>query len=160
MAYADAAAFGVDFLEECDDGNLDNGDGCTDLCVVEYLYTCVGIIPDVCTFSCIEGLNPYTHHKDCDDGTSAVDDGCNSQCQVQDGFECLGGTDTTADVCTEICGDGHNYGLHACDDGNVNDGDGCSATCTIEAGYACAWGNRNFADLCWSTAGCVGNIFD
>ena len=32
-------------------------------------------------------------------------------------------------VCTEICGDGLNFGNFECDDGNNRNGDGCSSRC-------------------------------
>jgi len=65
--------------EECDDGNVDAFDGCDDLCVVEWGYTCVGFFPDVCSFSCIVGWN--SGEKLCDDGDAATPhDGCNSAC--------------------------------------------------------------------------------
>ena len=49
----------------------------------------------------------------------------------------MGGSATTPDTCTEICGDGLDKGGYACDDGNIVDGDGCSKTCTIEFGWIC-----------------------
>lgn len=49
----------------------------------------------------------------------------------------MGGTPTSADVCTEICGDGMARGVLDCDDGNLVNGDGCDSTCNIEFGWAC-----------------------
>ena len=40
-----------DIDEFCDDGNTDDGDGCTSICEVEPLYTCEGgdaTTPDTC----------------------------------------------------------------------------------------------------------------
>lgn len=53
---------------------------------------------------------------------------------VSDGFECSGGTYTTGDTCTEVCGDGYHYSQE-CDDGNYYDDDGCSAECELEDGF-------------------------
>ena len=39
---------------ECDDGNLENGDGCSSLCTVEIGWSCSGgseITPDICVDS-------------------------------------------------------------------------------------------------------------
>jgi len=35
--------------EECDDGNTNSSDGCSDICEVEYGYSCQGQ-PSACTF--------------------------------------------------------------------------------------------------------------
>lgn len=64
-------------------------------------------------------------YKDCDDGNAVEEDGCSSICNINTGWTCTGGTLTTADTCTETCGDGYDYGNYACDDGNLIDGDGC-----------------------------------
>ena len=60
--------------------------------------------------------------QQCDDGNNYNGDGCNSQCIVEPGYQC----DQT---CTEICGDGFNFGHVQCDDGNLLNGDGCSSNC-------------------------------
>lgn len=91
----------------------------------------------------------------CDDGNHVDNDGCNSLCVVETGFTCTGGTATTPDVCTEICGDGLDFGNYACDDGNTRDGDGCSSTCTIETGWTCASGTPNWPDICVETCSAV-----
>jgi len=38
----------VELLEGCDDGNLNNGDGCSDLCIVEPDHYCFGEAPSLC----------------------------------------------------------------------------------------------------------------
>jgi cysteine-rich repeat protein len=44
--------------------------------------------------------------EECDDGNQNNFDGCNSLCRVEPGFICAGGSTTSEDVCTPICGDG------------------------------------------------------
>jgi uncharacterized repeat protein (TIGR01451 family) len=91
--------------EECDDGNTQNGDGCSSQCEIE------GAPP-----ACGDGhLDPG---EQCDDGNTQDGDGCSSQCQIEGG--------------PFVCGDGHLDPGEQCDDGNTQDGDGCSSQCQIE----------------------------
>ena len=55
--------------------------------------------------------------------------------RVECGFDCTGGTATSADECTSVCGDGIKTASEECDDNNSNDNDGCDSACFIEAGY-------------------------
>lgn len=75
-------------------------------------------------------------------------DGCNMFCEVEFGWECSGGSPTSRDICTEICGNGRNAGGNECDDGNNVNGDGCSADCKIEDGYECSGGSIYSPDTC------------
>ena len=78
----------------------------------------------------------------CDDGNLINGDGCSSTCQIEVGWSCTGGSLTSPDRCTEICGDGLFFGVTtACNDGNLANGDGCSATCTVEQGWTCSYPN-------------------
>ena len=55
--YADVCGDGnVEALEQCDDSNIQSGDGCTDVCVVESNWSCIGS-PSVCEFTspCVAG---------------------------------------------------------------------------------------------------------
>ena len=116
--------------EECDDGNLDNDDGCSSVCALE-----------VCGDSIVNG------EEECDDGNDVDGDGCSAACIVEfcgDGEtqealdeQCDDGNDAIGDGCTpeceiELCGDGVTVGIEECDDGNDVDGDGCSAACIDE----------------------------
>ena len=85
------------------------------------------------------GVTTYSwySYKDCDDGNAVENDGCSTLCNVNTGWTCTGGTSTTPDTCTEICGDGYDYFTYGCDDGNLIDGDGCDSTCTVESGWTC-----------------------
>lgn len=81
------------------------------------------------------GTRPNSSY--CDDGNLSNNDGCSDTCSIESGFQCSGASSSSADTCTEICGDGKNYGQYGCDDGNLINGDGCSLTCAIESGFGC-----------------------
>ena len=89
----------------------------------------------------------------CDDGNIYNDDGCNNHCYVESGWVCDGGTPTSRDICTEICGDALNVGEWPCDDGNLASGDGCSSACYIETGFTCTGGTKYTPDTCFETCG-------
>ncbi|MBF0492396.1 MAG: DUF4215 domain-containing protein [Deltaproteobacteria bacterium] len=126
--------------EECDDGNKNNGDGCSSNCTVEPGYKCNGnpsscslIIPTpVCGNGAIEA------GEACDDGNTNNGDGCSSTCQIENGFTCSGNPSVCAPIYVPVCGNGKLDQGEACDDANTKDGDGCSSTCTVESGYTCS----------------------
>lgn len=121
-------------LEECDDGALVNGDGCSNTCKVEPTYECNGASPSVCVNKC--GNGKVDDNEVCDDGARVNGDGCSSFCQQESGWACsnpVGG----ASVCEQICGNGITTKDEQCDDGNANSGDGCD-DCEIETGYVCS----------------------
>jgi len=148
--------------EECDDGNLDNGDGCSATCALESCgdgdldpgetcddanYTAgdgcskecqtePGYVctdePSECTFVC--GNSTFEAGETCDDGNLVEGDGCNAVCTIENGFICSG----VPSVCTGVCGDGLVRVGEACDDGNLTNGDGCSNSCHAENGYQCS----------------------
>ena len=136
-------------LEECDDGNVDDGDGCTSLCDLETGYMCSR---RSCTKSVCNWLTGNEKCGDghvlgaeaglpgfCDDGDTAAGDGCSEQCQVECGYDCKGGGSTGADLCTTSCGDGLWVASdEECDDGNTADGDGCTVMCIVESGFMCS----------------------
>ncbi|MGK0358273.1 MAG: cysteine-rich repeat protein [Bradymonadia bacterium] len=120
--------------EECDDGNLDNGDLCDDQCV----------IPDpICGNGFVE------EGEQCDDGNLDIDDGCNADCVIEicgnglieTGEECDDGNLDAGDFCDADCviepgcGNGRLEDDENCDDGNADAGDGCDALCVIEPGF-------------------------
>lgn len=105
----------VSSTEECEDGNVNNGDGC-----------------DNCRFSCASmdpardctSLDPCVATA-CDDATHT----CGSP--IGEGVTCGVGAVCKSGVCTAtICGDGILDAGEICDDGNLTDGDGCDADCT------------------------------
>lgn len=140
--WGDAAAICGDetigVTEQCDDGNADAGDGCSDLCKVEGGWTCSGTGPSVC-YRCGNGI--VEGDERCDDSNADDDDGCSATCVTAIGWTCVG----TPSVCAE-CGDGDVEGGEECDDGGREAGDGCSPECSIECpeGWYDASGN-----LCW-----------
>ncbi|MDD4319901.1 MAG: DUF4215 domain-containing protein, partial [Candidatus Peribacteraceae bacterium] len=146
--------------EECDDGNLYNGDGCTRECKREYCgdglvnsneecdagKRCDDFIscPQVtCKMGeeCVDGRCTNNHMCqtviDCaiSDCKARNVPGCSDRCMVQPGWTCSG----SPSVCTLAnCGDGSLDTGEACDDGNMSSGDGCSTLCVIEKDWTCS----------------------
>ncbi|HRE87940.1 MAG TPA: FG-GAP-like repeat-containing protein [Myxococcota bacterium] len=131
--------------EACDDGNTAAGDGCSDLCVVEF---------------CGDGTTNNTTEA-CDDGNTAAGDGCSATCVVEfcgDGATnnsteaCDDGNTAAGDGCSdlcvvEFCGDSvTNNSTEDCDDGNEVDGDGCDSTCQQTG---CGSGVKTPGELCF-----------
>ena len=122
--------------EQCDDGNINDGDGCSSTCALET--------------SCGDGVVSPENGEVCDDGNAVDGDGCSSTCMPEsvcgDGTaeppleQCDDGNTTDGDGCSStcmlepVCGDGvvTPENGEECDDGNTMDGDGCSSTCTLE----------------------------
>ena len=129
--------------EECDDGNLVDGDGCSSICTFE----------EVCGNGTVES------GETCDDGNTADGDGCDSNCTptgcgngiVTNGEQCDDGNNLPNDGCSEICeiepvcGNNVREGTEECDDGNTTDGDGCDSNCTATA---CGNGITTAPELC------------
>ena len=115
--------------EECDDGNLTNGDGCDANCTLTRCGNGVqspgeacddgnqndrDACKNDCTLNvCGDGV-VNTGVEACDDGNAIDDDGCSNSCQ------------------RTACGDGVVQPSEECDDGNTVSGDGCDANCFIE----------------------------
>jgi cysteine-rich repeat protein len=143
----------VDAVEQCDDGNQSNIDGCTNLCRSP---------------ACGDGFQQSG--EECDDGNLVASDLCTNSCRkpecgdaiVQSGEECDDGNAIDNDAtCTNTCrkpkcGDEVIQAGEACDDGNTIDADGCSGTCTVlgcgdgamQANEECDDGNQVNTDLC------------
>ncbi len=75
----------LETLEQCDDGNLGSGDGCSALCQVEPGYNCAG--GTSCAPICGDGIR--TPAEQCDDGDLSNNDGCTSACTVEFGYLCV-----------------------------------------------------------------------
>ncbi len=97
--------------EECDDGNQENGDGCSDTCQVEEGYTCDE--DQVCISIC--GDSVVAGNETCDDGNTETESCpygeesctvCDATCQEVPGA-------------TSFCGDNAVNGAETCDDGNT-----------------------------------------
>jgi cysteine-rich repeat protein len=102
-------------LEECDDGNLIDGDGCSSDCKIEIIKQ-----------KCGDGIKD--EWEECDNG-------------ILNGFLCWAGYEDSCTYCTSSCkektiyfgcGDNIVQSCEECDDGNLIDGDGCSSDCKIE----------------------------
>lgn len=141
----------------CDDQNTVDGDGCSKDCLVESLWVCAGGSPttkDVCTDICGDGKLAKRIGTNCDDSNQVDGDGCSMNCVVETGWTCTGGTTTTKDTCTEICGDGKVFFPSAsyCDDGNNVGNDGCTS-CAVDAGWTCTPGSSTVASVCTEICG-------
>jgi len=137
--------------EECDDGNFDNNDACTNQCTnnvcgdgYRWIDGCVGaqceacddgnnIVGDGCDLSC--GIEPGCDNgiveagEDCDDANSILTDLCDT----------YGTTPNSDGECTfTFCGDGIRQningmgGIETCDDGGNANNDGCDEFCILE----------------------------
>mmetsp|Transcript_14182 Transcript_14182/g.33441 ORF Transcript_14182/g.33441 Transcript_14182/m.33441 type:complete len:622 (-) Transcript_14182:216-2081(-) len=142
--------------EECDDGNKENGDGCSADCKVESTYICTGAVDfkSRCNkVKCGDGWRERSGEleEQCDDGNEQDGDGCSSACKIEGGYSCSSKNKRTnavgpaefyshaRDSCKSnmICGDMYRVGDEECDDGNKEDGDGCSSKCKVEKGFVC-----------------------
>ena len=102
----------------CDDGNLNDGDGCDSTCAVECAWTCSGgdaSKDDTCNTQCGDGL--LAGLEECDDGNSQNGDGCSMTCKVEAGWACSSST-CSKSYCSSSCGDSIRVGDEECDDGN------------------------------------------
>jgi fibro-slime domain-containing protein len=119
--------------EQCDDGNLDPGDGCGSTCLKDQGWACpTPGQPCVNTTVCGDGT--ISGAEQCDDNNTASNDGCSADCQMEDGWICP----SPAVRCqAALCGDGLMVGSEECDDANTESGDGCSDACHVEPGYFC-----------------------
>ncbi len=119
--------------EQCDDGNLAPGDGCSPSCNLEGCGN--GIVEpgeqcddgglnantaDSCRTNCklaVCGDSINDSNEGCDDGNFASGDGCSPTCN------------------TEVCGNGNADPNEECDDGanNANAADACRLNCTLPA---------------------------
>ena len=68
--------------EQCDDGGVLNGDGCSSTCRVEWGYSSCG--PDAlpsCGMVCGDGIKVSS--ESCDDGNTINGDGCSASCEIE-----------------------------------------------------------------------------
>ena len=150
----------VEAGEECDDGNTNNCDACSNACSL--------------VSGCGDGV--VCGGEQCDDGNTTSCDGCSATCTTESGLRCGDGSMNAA--CGEqcdppapgqcdaqcqhvpFCGDGNVDSGEQCDDANTNDCDACSNACTLVSGCgdgvvcggeACDDGNTAECDGCSST---------
>ncbi|HEY1101132.1 MAG TPA: DUF4215 domain-containing protein [Myxococcota bacterium] len=141
--------------EQCDDGNVVDGDGCDKNCTLT---------------GCGNGI--VTAGEQCDDGNDVDGDGCDRNCTISacgngvatSGEQCDDGNVIDGDGCDHNCrptgcGNGVQTTTEECDDGNTTDGDGCDGGCRLSrCGNAvvtgleqCDDGNAVDGDGCEST---------
>ena len=119
--------------EECDDGNLTAGDGCSGTCRLETDWICP-TAGSPCQSTVVCGDGKISGKEACDDRNTNEGDGCSADCsKVEPGWVCA----APGMRCQPKCGDGVLTGWEECDDGNTTSGDGCNSACKVEPGYAC-----------------------
>jgi cysteine-rich repeat protein len=148
--YPTCGNFVLEAGEECDDGNIENGDGCNWSCQNEV--------------QC--GNSLWEDGEECDDGNASNEDGCLNTCvvgvcgdgHVQVGVEaCDDGNVVGGDGCDaecreegvgEVeCGNGAVEEGEACDDGNGEEGDGCRNSCELaRCGDGVVWEGEEECD--------------
>jgi cysteine-rich repeat protein len=75
--------------EDCDDGDMNSGDGCSMSCQFEAGFECAGV-PSLCRPVCGDGMTVGA--ESCDDSNTHDGDGCDAHCQVEpDGSDDDGG---------------------------------------------------------------------
>lgn len=141
--------------EDCDDGNLNNADGCSNVCRVA---------------SCGNGARLAP--EECDDGNAVANDACSNNCrnprcgdglihgargELCDDGNLINGDGCSAACTTETyCGNARVDNGEVCDDGNFNETDGCTTTCKrsgcgdgfIQAGEECDLADQNGGAQC------------
>ena len=139
--------------EQCDDGNLINGDGCTSNCAAEYCGDGIINRNELCDQGsgngdiCIPGYASTCEYCDTDCNIQTNQGGYCGDTLVNGNEQCEQDTDcddqnaATNDLCSGclcsndnpiVCGDGNIDEGEACDDGNLINGDGCTANCVTE----------------------------
>lgn len=106
--------------EDCDDGNLAEGDGCSSICLAE------GDMPGSVCGDGIITASANGGGEECDDGNTDDGDGCSALC-TREGSASVGATCGNGDLARNEFGGGED-----CDDGNRKSGDGCSSVCLHE----------------------------
>jgi cysteine-rich repeat protein len=115
--------------EQCDDGNMNSSDGCSESCSFEANFSCAQqdpTTPAICVLcsmpSCL-----------------APREGCTYTPPQAVPGQCVGCGTVRCEPVTFLCGDGVIGTGETCDQGSENrtSGDGCSALCAIEQNYRC-----------------------
>lgn len=127
--------------ESCDDGNLNQNDECSSLCLWA---------------ACGDG-----HRFSLDSELDHLDDGTLDQLEMCDDGNRDNGDACLPDCSLATCGDGVVWrGVEGCDDGNPDDGDACLTACVpARCGDGVLWlgretcddGNRDDGDACTSS---------
>ncbi len=138
-ALVDSPVCGNNIIELDEDCDGDQGEGCTDDCVIEDGFSCPAANYCIRVPACGDGIVQLG--EECDVG-AASSLPC-QDCVVQDGYYCSGSPST----CVESnCGDGNLSPDEQCDDGNTNANDGCHQ-CRVQTGWVCPPGS-DCAPIC------------
>ena len=139
--------------EEWDDGDTNNGNGWQNDWTIKSGYSCYG--GNITTTDVWQkwgnGFKPSNLGPTAwDDNNTVSGDGCSSTCVIEAGWRWNPNSDSSKDICTEICGDGlkMSSSLNSWDDGNNLNGDGWSSSCTVEAGWTWSGGSSTHKDTC------------
>ncbi|MEZ4270368.1 MAG: DUF4215 domain-containing protein [Myxococcota bacterium] len=94
-------ALDTSFNEQCDDGNLNAGDGCSNTCQVEPGWRCENE-PSTCTMetSSICGNGQIELGETCDDNNTLGNDGCTDACKVMPYWVCAQEPSQCSRLCT------------------------------------------------------------
>lgn len=86
--------------ERCDDGNVQDGDGCSATCRIEPGWNCGGGEPTRCAPICGDGLlvGAERDADGCDDLNVRAGDGCGPTCQVEPGYSCSNEPSSCVDI--------------------------------------------------------------
>jgi len=81
----------IEELEQCDDGNINSGDGCSSICEIEERYVCTNQ-PSLCVVKneCGNGVVELDNNEECDDKNKNSQDGCGYNCKIEIGYVCIG----------------------------------------------------------------------
>ena len=162
--------------ERCDDGNIEDGDGCSSECEFEDGWTCYNnhfpvdmeaeppVAATICRIAiCGDGF--IDQGERCDDGNTEDGDGCSS-CVYDDenylNFICTTTEDPFVSPATEcrrpICGNIIFELDEQCEDGNNISGDGCSEFCMLEPNFFCEIVGEPCAEITQQGDGCFDPI--
>ncbi|CAI2373398.1 unnamed protein product [Moneuplotes crassus] len=88
-------------LEQCDDGDIDDDNGCDSACMIKPGYNCTGLElgKSICKPICGDGV--IISPEICDDNNSENNDGCNSGCQVEEKYVCTNSTPKGLSICNK-----------------------------------------------------------
>jgi large repetitive protein len=141
-----------------DDGGTIAGDGWDNNWFVETGWTWTGgsaTTSDTCTEICGDGKRFNSVATYWDDGDTISGDGWTNGWTIEAGWSWSGGTTTTPDSWSEICGDGIRFNFLAsyCDDGGTSTGDGWDNNCAVETGWIWSGGSTSVADTCFEICG-------
>jgi len=112
--------------EQCDDGNMTSGDGCSATCLAEVGFYCA--LPGEPCHDVVCGDGNQETYVIANDGSGAPGSG---------GSFGAGGSSATGGSAGAGGSPYAVYAYEGCDDGNTTSGDGCDAGCEIETGYIC-----------------------